>query len=206
VSKRVLISGFEPFGGESSNPSELVARALDGEVIKGRRVVAVALPVVFDESRNKLESAIDEVAPELVICLGLAANRPAVSIERVAINLDDATMPDNRGHQPIDRRIEAMGPAAYWSTLPIKAIRARLLAARIPGEISQSAGTYVCNHVFYGLMHQLNQKTGIRGGFIHIPRAASDEALANLVKAIRLSIEVGLTREIDLKESGGALS
>ena len=206
MSGRVLITGFEPFGAESTNPSMRVASELNGQTVCERNVVGITLPVVFEVARNRLKVAIEEMNPELVICLGLAANRNAVSIERIAINLDDASIPDTAGKQPVDRPIESGGPVAYWSTLPIKGIRSRLVESGIPAEISQSAGTYVCNHVFYGLMHILAQQTGARGGFIHVPRADSDKAVANLVKAIRLSIETGLTREIDLRESGGSLS
>lgn len=203
---RVLITGFEPFGGESNNPSARVASALNGQIVDGRNVVGMTLPVVFDEARRRLESAIEEIDPALVICLGLAANRDVVSIERIAINLDDASLPDNAGKQPIDRPIEVAGPAAYWSTLPIKAIRSRLLESKIGAEVSQTAGTYVCNHVFYGLMHILAQRPGTRGGFIHVPRVKRDEELAKLVEAIRLSIETGLARKVDLRASGGAVS
>jgi len=206
MSGKVLITGFEPFGGDTSNPTEFLARTLDGASVRERRLIGVTLPVVFGRAREQLESAIEQHAPELVLCLGLAANRQAISLERVALNIDDASIPDNAGQQPIDRPIEEFGPAAYWSTLPIKAMKTQLEAAGYQAEISPSAGTYVCNHLFYGLMHSLRSRTGVRGGFVHIPRAAEAVELARMEAAIRLAIETALISQTDVQAPGGTVS
>ena len=167
--KTVLITGFEPFGGESLNPSQEIARQLNGRVIARRRVLGRILPCVFGAANVELRRLLRELDPELVICVGQAGGRAEITPERVAINLADARIPDNAGQQPVDAPIVARGPAAYWSTLPIKAIVAALTAHQVPAAVSQTAGTFVCNQVFYGLMHALQGRRGVRGGFIHVP-------------------------------------
>jgi pyroglutamyl-peptidase len=142
-----------------------------------------------------------------VLCVGQAGGRGAISIERVAINVDDARIPDAAGRSPIDAPIVAGGPAAYFSTLPIKRLRAALAKAGIPAEVSQTAGTYVCNHVFYGLMHALKRRPGVRGGFVHIPYSpeqvrrhpdAPSLATANVVDALRILLRESLKHVDDL--------
>ena len=165
----VLLTGFAPFGGETTNPSWEAVRALHGKRIGGHRIETRCLPVVFGDANAALRRAIADTSPAIVLCVGQAGGRGAISIERVAINVDDARIPDVAGHSPVDAPIVARGPAAYFSTLPIKRLRAALAKAGIPAEISQTAGTYVCNHVFYGLMHALKRRPGVRGGFVHIP-------------------------------------
>jgi pyroglutamyl-peptidase len=206
MNKRILITGFEPFGGDTENPSDKVVGRLRGRMVAGRKVVGLTLPVVFGESCERLRAAIEEVQPEVVICLGLAANRQGISLERIAINIDDARMPDNRNQQPIDQAIEPDGPAAYWTRLPIKALRERLIAAGFAAEISQSAGTYVCNHLFYGLMHALEVRPGVRGGFVHVPAAPSELDLETLTAAVELIVETTLAIDRDLPTTGGAIS
>ena len=165
----VLLTGFEPFGGEASNPSWDAVRVLQGVRIGGHRVETRCLPVAFGESLQQLHAAIAETHPDLVICVGLAGGRTQLSLERVAINIDDARIPDNAGAQPVDSPVVSDGPAAYFSALPIKRLLVELQRDGIPVEISQTAGTYVCNHVFYGLMHELENRRDASGGFIHIP-------------------------------------
>ena len=169
----VLVTGFEPFGGQPVNPSAEIARQLHGRVIRGHRVVGALLPCVFGAARRELGAQIRAVRPVLVICTGQAAGRAGITPERVAINLDDAPQPDNAGQQPIDRPIVRGGPPACFSTLPVKAITTALVDRGIPASLSLSAGTFVCNHVFYGLMHGLSRTKGgsraVRGGFIHVP-------------------------------------
>ena len=165
----ILLTGFDPFAGESTNPSWDAVRAMDGERIHGHRVVAHRLPVEFDASRSMLDDLIARIDPVLVLCVGQAGGRAQLSLERVAINIADARIPDNAGACPIDAALVDGAPAAYFSNLPIKAILAELRAGGIPAEISQTAGTYVCNAVFYGLMHGLQARAGVRGGFVHIP-------------------------------------
>ncbi len=212
--KRVLVTGFSPFGGESTNPSADVALALDGQVIEGRTVVSVVLPCVFDEAIETLKKALKKTKPELVICLGQAGGRAAITVERVAINVDDARIPDNEGVSPIDRPIVKRGPVGYWSSLPIKSIVLALRESGLPAEVSQTAGTFVCNHVFYGLMHLLRKKKGVRGGFIHIPYAPEQAArikpvapslsVADTTRAIALAIATALTTKRDARTAGGA--
>lgn len=208
------MTGFEPFGGETVNASALAGRALDGRMIAGRRVVTAILPCVFGEALVVLEKQLRAVRPELVLCVGQAGGRAEISVERVAINVDDARIPDNEGAQPIDRPIAARGPAAYWSTLPIKAIVAALRAHALPAGVSQTAGTFVCNHVFYGAMHLLRRRRGVRGGFIHVPLVPEQAALvtggapslplAKLVEGLEIAISTALETRRDLRQTGGA--
>jgi pyroglutamyl-peptidase len=209
----VLVTGFEPFGGETTNPSQDVARALDGRVIAGRVVVAAVLPCVFGESRRQLRCLLRRHRPAVTICLGLAAGRAAITPERVAINVDDARIRDNAGQLPVDRPVVRGAPAAYWSTLPVKAIVRALRARGWPAEVSQTAGTFVCNHVFFSLMHALRQAGG-RGGFVHMPHARETapggegdaRALprAELVAAVETAVAVAVRRRRDAGSSGGA--
>ena len=208
-----LLTGFEPFAGERVNPSWDAVRALAGERIAGHVVVTRQLPVEFGRSLAELRAALDEVEPALVICVGQAGGRAQLSLERVAINVDDARIPDNAGACPIDTVIAADGPAAYFTTLPIKATLAALRDAGFPAEVSQTAGTYVCNHVFYGLMHALRNVPGVRGGFIHIPYSPGQAAhhpgapsLSSSVvtEALRLAVATALTVERDAHFAAGA--
>lgn len=205
--KTVLLTGFEPFDGQLINPSQEIARSLHGEVIHRHAVVGALLPCVFGRAIAELGIQIERTQPELVICLGQAGGRKAITPERVAINVDDARIADNAGRQPVDRPVVRGAPAAYWSTLPIKAIVSQLLAQGIPAEVSQSAGTFVCNHVFYGLMHTLAGDSGRRGGFIHVPwlRGQGRPAmrLEQMIEGIRLAIEVSLTCRRDVRRAGG---
>lgn len=212
-SSTVLLTGFAPFGGETINPSWEAVAALDGCRIRGHRVITRQLPVTFGESLKALRGALREISPALVICVGQAGGRAQLSLERVAINVDDARIPDNAGRQPIDTSIVEGGPAAYFSTLPIKSMMAGLREAGFPAEISQTAGTYVCNHVFYGLMHALRNKRNARGGFIHIPyspaQAAAHPGAASLstevvTEAMRLAVRIALTTEADSKLAAGS--
>lgn len=166
----ILLTGFEPFGEDAVNPSWVaVQRARDILRNEGHAVEALELPCVFGRSAAALNAAMDRLVPDVVVCVGLAGGRERVSLERVAINCDDARIPDNAGQRPIDQEVVKGGPAAYFSSLPIKAALRNLQIAGIKGEVSQSAGTYVCNHVFYALMHALATRPGVRGGFIHVP-------------------------------------
>lgn len=209
----VLITGFEPFGGEAVNPSWEVVKQLDGVIIAGQPVVARQLPCVFGEALTVLNDALDELEPVLTLAVGQAGGRVDITVERVAINVDDARIPDNKGLQPVDVPIVADGPAAYFSTLPIKAIVAALRSKGIPASVSQTAGTFVCNHVMYGLLHGLRDKSGVKGGFIHIPylpeQAAAHPGEASMaVETVRVALEtalaVALQQGDDVKIAGGA--
>lgn len=168
--KKILLTGFDPFGGETTNPSWEAVSLLDGQEINHTVVVAKQLPTVFGNSLEVLKELIQQEEPAAVLCIGQAGGRTDITIERIAINVDDARIPDNAGQQPLDQPIIKNGPAAYWSTLPIKLIVNNIRASGIPASVSNSAGTFVCNHLFYGLMDFLCESSpNIPGGFIHIP-------------------------------------
>jgi len=209
----ILLTGFAPFGGETSNPSWNAVQVLDGIRIKGHRVVARRLPVEFGASLRELRKAIREVKPALVLCVGQAGGRTQLSLERIAINVDDARIPDNAGACPIDAAIVDDGPAAYFTGLPIKAMLSALRGAGIPAEVSQTAGTYVCNHVFYGLMHALRRTPTVRGGFIHIPYSPEQASLhpgapslptATVSEGLRIALRTALTTTDDQRLAAGA--
>lgn len=207
----VLLTGFEPFAGAIVNPSALVVAALHGREIAGRGIEGVVLPVVFGTALHALRAHLHRVDPELVIAVGQAGGRAEIALERVAINIDDARIPDNVGAQPIDRPIDPEGPAAYWSTLPIKATVGALQARGIPAAVSQTAGTFVCNHVFYGLMRALAGQDRVRGGFVHLPflpeQAADGEPslpLERMVAALEVAVETALHTRVDRRIAGGA--
>jgi len=166
---KILVTGFEPFDGESINPAlEAVMRLKDH--YENTTVIKASLPVVFYKSLSILETLIEKHDPDVILCIGQAGGRTHVSIERVGINIDDARIPDNEGQQPIDYPIIENSPAAYFSNLPIKAITNAIQLQGIPATVSNSAGTYVCNHVMFGLMDLIAQKyPQKRGGFIHVP-------------------------------------
>ena len=210
--KTLLITGFEPFGGDALNPSWLVAQALDGQVIGGARVVAAQLPCVFAQALPALEAALLAQQPNWVLALGLAGSRSAISVERVSVNLVDARIPDNAGAQPTDEPVLAGGPAAYFTGLPAKAIVADLQQAGHPAELSHSAGSFVCNQVFYGLMQMLTAQPGVVGGFIHLPPLPEQAdrhphsrpmALAGQVAALRRVVELLAAGTPELHRVGG---
>jgi pyroglutamyl-peptidase len=210
----ILLTGFEPFGGDSTNPSWSAARAAAGLLrAEGLDARAVELPCVFGEAIRELDAALERYHPEVVICAGQAGGRSRISLERIAINCDDARIPDNAGNAPVDRPVVPGGPAAYFSTLPVKAALAALLAAGIPAEVSQTAGTYVCNHIFYGLMHALRLRPGTRGGFVHVPYepnqlppGSEDPSLPmeQLTEALAVVVRSTLATTVDLRIAAGA--
>jgi pyroglutamyl-peptidase len=167
----VVVSGFEPFDGAVTNPSwEAAARLAErGEELAGDRVAAVRLPVTFAEAWPVLGAAIREHEPDVVVALGLAGGAPGVRLERVAVNVRDARIPDNAGDRPVDVPVVEGGPVGYWSTLPLKASLATIRATGVPVAVSSTAGTYVCNDVFYALMHHWGAGPGRRAGFVHVP-------------------------------------
>jgi pyroglutamyl-peptidase len=207
----VLLTGFDAFAGQRINPSWQVAQALHGREIAGHRVLAAQLPTVFDVSLQWLDALLDQHRPALVLCLGQAGGRSALSLERVAINVDDARIPDNAGAQPVDRPVVPGGPAAYFSTLPVKAMLQALQGEGIAAEVSQTAGTFVCNHVFYGLMHLLalrTDTTGVRAGFVHVPyvppQGTPSMPLQDMVRGISLALHTALLTGRDIALAAGA--
>ena len=166
---KVLITGFDKFGGESINPSNLCVNSLS-DVIDNIEIKKITLPTVFKDSSRVLEENIKSFSPSIVICVGQAGGRSKITPERIAINIDDARIPDNIGNSPIDETIRKDGENAYFSTLPIKAIVNELNKNNIPSAISNTAGTFVCNHIMYESLYLASKKyPNIKAGFIHIP-------------------------------------
>ena len=211
--KTVLLTGFDAFGGDAINPSWLAVQSLSGELIAGHVVIAAQLPTTFASSIKVLDRLLRTHQPALVICVGQAGGRSALSIERIAINVQDARIADNDGAQPIDLPVAITGPAAYFSTLPIKAMLHAISLAKLPVEISQTAGTFVCNQVFYALMHSLKKQRGVqtsRGGFIHLPylpdQGVPNMQLTDMVSGLRIGIECALNTTKDRAIGAGSLN
>lgn len=174
---------------------------------------AVELPCIYGASVAVLRAAIEEARPEIVVCVGQAGGRPDLTVERLAVNVDDARIPDASGAEPVDEAIVRGGPAAYFSTLPIKACVAAVRAAGLPASVSNTAGTFVCNHVFYGLAHLIaTELPGIRGGFVHVPYAPEqvlDRAEPSLpteavTRALREIALTAVRTRTDIRVAGGA--
>lgn len=212
----ILLTGFEPFGGERVNPSREIVLALDGETIDTHRVVGAVLPVAFAPTLPLLEALLDEHRPQLVLALGQAGGRGELSLERVAINLIDARIADNDGMQPVDLCIVEDAANAYFSTLPLKAMLARLRTVGIPAALSFSAGSFVCNQVFYALAHLCaTRHPQVRHGFLHVPwlpeQAAHHPgqpsmALETMLAGVRAALDCALTTRHDLDVSGGTIA
>lgn len=173
---KILVTGFDPFGGETVNPAwEAVSRLPDE--ICGAEISKLMLPTAFGRAGSVLREAIERLRPEAVVCVGLAGGRTAITPERVAINLMDCTIPDNDGNQPSDEPICAAGADAYFTNLPIKHIVEAIRADGIPAELSNTAGCYVCNYIMYTLMHLIHTDYGaMLGGFIHVPYSPGQAA------------------------------
>ena len=207
----VLLTGFAPFAGETVNPSWEAVRALDGARIEGHRVVTAELPTEFDASLPALRRALRATRPRVAISVGLAGGREGISLERVAINVIDARIPDNAGSQPIDVPVQRSGPAAFFSTLPLKASLADLRDAGIAAHVSQTAGTYVCNQVFYALMHARRRYHSARTGFVHIPWSPQQARrhrqpgmpLAKVQRALEIIVRTALTTRADRRIAAG---
>lgn len=166
---KILITGFDPFGGEKVNPAYKAIELIESpdESIK---LLKLELPTVFYKSLELLKATIVDEQPDAVVCVGQAGGRNNISIEKVAINLNEARIEDNQGQMPMDESIYEDGETAYFSNLPIKAMVRDLVEHDIPASVSYSAGTYVCNHIFYGLMYLINKEfKDIKGGFVHVP-------------------------------------
>ncbi|MGH8216734.1 MAG: pyroglutamyl-peptidase I [Rhodanobacteraceae bacterium] len=208
----MLLTGFTPFGGEAVNPSWQAVHALDGSIIEGHRVTAVELPTEFDGSLPLLWRALRATEPRVVVAVGLAGGRDGISLERVAINLVDARIPDNAGAQPVDVPVLRGGQAAFFATLPVKASLLALREAGIAAHISQTAGTYVCNQVFYALMHALRRRRNVRAGFVHVPWLPKQAAahgqpgmpLDEMQRAIGIIVRTALTTREDARAAAGA--
>ncbi|MES2398396.1 MAG: pyroglutamyl-peptidase I [Pseudomonadota bacterium] len=209
----VLLTGFDAFGGATVNPSWLAVHALDGEVIAGHRLVSAQVPTSFEGSGRELARLLKTHKPALVIGVGQAGGRSAMSLERIAINIADAGIADNEGVQPVDVPVRPKGPAAYFTTLPIKAMLVALQQAGIPAEVSQTAGTFVCNQIFYTLMYLLARQRPpgrVRGGFIHVPylpeQGKPSMNLGQMVRGLRIAVQSALVNPGDIAHSAGRLS
>lgn len=212
MGKKVLVTGFDPFGSDKINPALEAVKQLEGMVIDDVEILTQEVPTVFHESIKVVIEAIEKHQPDVVICIGQAGGRTQVTPERVAINIDDARIPDNRKNQPIDEPIYEDGPAAYWTSLPIKSMVHHMKKAGVPAAVSNTAGTFVCNHLFYGLMHYLQKSAPhVRGGFIHIPyipeqtteNGAPSLSLDDIVRGLKTAAIIAANETEDMKEIGG---
>ena len=212
---KVLVTGFDPFGGDAMNPA-FEAVKLMPDMINDATIIKLEVPTVFKKSIDVLKEAIAKEKPEVVVCVGQAGGRFDVTPERVAINQDDARIPDNEKNQPIDVPIFEDGDTAYFSKLPIKAMVATMREGGVPASVSNSAGTFVCNHIMYGLLYLIDKEfPDIRGGFIHVPFAteqvidrpnAPSLTLEQIAEGLRLSVVAILENEEDHKVVGGTIS
>ena len=204
---KILLTAFEPFAGERVNPA-MEAAALLGDSVAGAELVCVPVPVVFGKSVDVVTAAIRREKPDAVLCIGQAGGRFELTPERVAINMDDARIPDEEGNQPIDRPVIPGGAPAYFSTLPIKAMVSAIREKGIPASVSNTAGTFVCNHLMYGVLYHISRSfPHMRGGFMHVPfmheqvqQRPNTPSLSreDILKGIEAAIEAIVYNESDL--------
>ena len=209
---KIIVTGFDPFGGETINPSIECVKALPE--IEGVELIRLELPTVFKESAKRLNEVINDVKPDAVLSVGQAGGRPGITMERIAINFDDARIPDNISQQPIDEAIQLDGEAAYFTTLPIKRIVKAIREAGISAEVSNSAGTFVCNHIMYqALFAATKADKPFKAGFMHIPfipEQTTDKPslpLEESTKALQIAIETirDYLHDEDIKVQEGAI-
>ena len=211
---KILVTGFDPFGGEPINPAiESVKRLPDN--IAGAEIIKLEIPTVRKKSLEKIEKAINEHNPDIILSIGQAGGRFDISIERVGINLDDFRIPDNEGNQTIDEPIFPDGENSYFVKLPVKAMVQNVQKNNIPASVSYTAGTFVCNHVLYGVLYLIEKKyKDKKSGFIHIPflpeqvvdkRNTPSMELSTIVKGLTAAIEAIVKNDEDIKEVGGTV-
>ena len=209
---KIIVTGFDPFGGEKINPSIECVKALPD--IEGVELIRLELPTVFKESAKRLNEVINDVKPDAVLSVGQAGGRAGITMERIAINVDDARIPDNISQQPIDEAIQLDGEAAYFTTLPIKRIVKAIREAGISAEVSNSAGTFVCNHIMYqALFAATKADKPFKAGFMHIPFIPEQTAdkpslpLEESTKALQIAIETirDYLNDEDIKIQEGAI-
>ena len=208
---KVLITGFQPFGGETKNPSYEAVKLLPDE-IGGAEIIKLKVPVVFGLAGDVVANKVREIKPDLIICVGQAGGRTAVTPERIGINVNDGNTPDNSGYVPCGEAIVEGGPDAYFSNLPIKAMVRKMVENDIPAAVSNPAGTYVCNNLMYSVMHLVHTEfPSVRAGFVHVPYAAMQHnfkfasmPLSEIAKGLELCVEACLENDIDVKFSVGA--
>ncbi|MGL6173187.1 MAG: pyroglutamyl-peptidase I [Cellulosilyticaceae bacterium] len=211
---KVLVTGFDPFGGESINPALEAVKLLPNQ-IGAVEVIKLEIPTVFQKSLEKIEEAIEMYKPDAVISIGQAGGRFGVTPERVAINVDDARIADNQGNVPVDTKVFEEGENAYFTNLPIKAMTQAMIQAGIPASVSNTAGTFVCNHVMYGVLYMIHKKyPHMKGGFIHVPYIPAQVtnkpsmpsmSLTDIAKGLEICIQVVGEREEDMVIAAGAI-
>jgi len=211
---KLLLTAFDPFGGEPINPALEAVKLVRGQ-IGSVEVVKVTVPTVFGKSIATVAAAVEKEHPDAVLCIGQAGGRYDLTPERVAINCDDARIPDNEGNQPIDQPIFADGEPAYFSGLPVKAMVAAIRSAGVPASVSSTAGTFVCNRLMYGVLYTLAKSyPGVRGGFMHVPFVTSQVvsrpapapclSLAEIVTGIEAAITAIAEHPNDIFAVGGS--
>lgn len=211
---KILVTGFDPFGGDQTNPAIEAVKRLPDE-IKGAKIIKLEIPTVFGKSAEVVEAAMEKENPDYVVHIGQAGGRYGITPERVAINIDDARIHDNEGNQPIDQVIQPNGENAYFSQLPIKAMVTYMKKIGLPASVSNTAGTFVCNHIMYQSLHLTHTKfPNTKAGFIHVPflpeqvvdrPETPSMSLDDIVKGLTAAIEaiVDFHGKEDLKVIGG---
>lgn len=210
---KLLLTAFDPFGGSSVNPAQEAVK-LVADRIGDMEIIKLEVPTVFGKSVDVVSAQMAEIKPDVVLCIGQAGGRYDLTPERVAINLDDARIPDNEGNQPIDKVIFEDGAPAYFSNLPIKAMVAGIREAGLPASVSNTAGTFVCNHLMYGVLYHIARSyPGVRGGFMHVPFVPSQTVnLAvpapsmcreDIARGIEAAIAAIAENETDIKAAEG---
>ncbi len=210
---KILVTGFDPFGGEKINPAIESVKKLP-DTISGAEIIKLEIPTVCHVSLKVIDEAIEKYNPDVILSIGQAGGRYDITVERIGINIDDCRIPDNAGNQIIDEPIYKDGPAAYFSNLPIKAMVKRVQERHIPASVSNTAGTFVCNHVLYGVRYLIETKyPGKKSGFIHIPflpeqvvdkKEKASMSLDTIVEALTAAIEAIVDTKKDIKVTGGA--
>lgn len=211
---KVLVTGFDPFGGESINPALEAVKMLPNN-ISGAEVIKLEIPTVFRKALEKIEENIEKYNPDIVLSIGQAGGRFGITPERVAINIDDARIKDNEGNQPIDEVIYEDGEAAYFTNLPIKAMVKEVQEGGLPASVSNTAGTFVCNHVMYGVLYMAHKKyKNLKGGFIHVPYIPKQVvakpnmpsmSIEDISRGLELCIKAAVENNEDLKTVGGEI-
>lgn len=212
---KILVTGFDPFGGETTNPAIESVKRID-ENIEGVEVIKLEIPTVFHKSADVLEEKLKEVKPDVILCVGQAGGRYDLTVERVAINQDDARIEDNEGNQPIDVKIREDGKNAYFASIPIKAMFEEIKKENIPASISNSAGTFVCNHIMYQALYLAEKYGNIKAGFIHVPFLPNQVLdkpntasmnLDDIVKGLNAAIRAIVNHDgDDLEVTGGQIA
>lgn len=211
---KILVTGFNPFGSEKINSSIEAVKALKDKILDAE-IIKLEIPTVYMKSIKKIDAAIKKYDPDIILSIGQAGGRADISIERIGINIDDYRIKDNEGNQPIDEKIFEDGKNAYFSNIPIKAMIENIQNANIPASISNTAGTFVCNHVLYGVQYLINKKYfNKKSGFIHVPylpeqvihkKNVPSMSLVDIVKGLTKAIEAIIENSCDKKISCGEI-